>query len=125
MIKYFDSGDAIAGERIAASFRKINQKGTINKGILGERCSWAKLRGNVFCVVEKCLEADFINRLQRPNMHLEKGDCLKAEQIISQFGKMRRSFVTTGSSTHQIQTAIFEDKAYCVVDLPFEPVREK
>ncbi|MCK4223825.1 MAG: hypothetical protein KAX39_01510 [candidate division Zixibacteria bacterium] len=122
MAKYYEAGDAIAGERIAAWFRGIDLKGQVNKGVLGSRCFRAKLRGNVFCVIEKCLLLSAIRSLKKPNIHLSRGNSLKAKQIMTEFGKMRKPSLIHGSSSHRIRTTTFEDKVYCVIDLPFEAV---
>ncbi len=125
MKKFVNVGDAIAGERISASFRKIDIKGIIPKGFLGDRCLWAKLQVNVFCVVEKCLEASLVNTLKITNLHLDKGDCLLGDRVISQFGKMRRPLLTAGTSNHRIQRIVFEDKVLCRIDIAFQFVQKQ
>ncbi|MCK4404542.1 MAG: hypothetical protein KAW02_05570 [candidate division Zixibacteria bacterium] len=125
MAKYYEAGDAIAGKRIAAWFRGMDLKSEIDKGVLGSRCFRAKLRGNVFCVIEKCLALSVIRSLKKPNIHLSRGDSLKAKQIMTEFGKMRRQSLVQGSSSHRIRTTTFEDKVYCVIDMPFEAVKNQ
>jgi|GEM_PF-1507652 len=125
MPTYFKQAEAIAGERIASSFRRIHVRGAISKGVLGFRCFQAKLRTNVFCVIDKCLEAEVSVFLKRSNVHVKRGDSLKAEQIVAEFGGRRKLSIAHGSSTHQIQRTVFEHKVYCVIDLPFEPLRGK
>lgn len=46
------------------------------------------------------------------------GDALKADRIAAQFRRIGRIRVTTGSSTHQIQTARLEGNVYCVIERP-------
>jgi len=123
MTKYSSAGDAIVGERIASRFRKVNIMEVINKGVLGFRCFRAKLRGNVFCVIDKCLEVSVHNSIKKPNIHFNKGDALKGEQILTEFGKRRKLSLAQGSSSHRIQTTVFENNVYCVIDLPFEFLR--
>lgn len=124
MTKYYNAGDAIVGERIASRFRKINiYSGVINKGVLGFRCFRAKLRGNVFCVIDKCLEISILNSIKKTGIHFDNGDSLKGEQILTEFSKGRKHSLTQGSSSHRIQTTVFENNVYCVIDLPFESVR--
>jgi hypothetical protein len=125
MPRYFRAGDAIAGQRIAANFRRFISKGILDAGVLGAICYRAKLKGSAYCVIDRCLRGSVADGVQKSNIHLARGDSLKGEQIISEFGKKRATTVTAGTSAHRIQRTVFEDDAFCIIDLPFESVRKR
>jgi len=116
MPTFWKIGDSLAGERVASSFRKINPQIILSNGFFDRRCCQTKLEGNVYCVLEKPLTTAI--EFKRSNIYLDIGDAIKAEKIITQFGSHRRIKITRGSSSHRIQNCIFEDKVFCVIDLP-------
>jgi hypothetical protein len=59
-----------------------------------------------------------------PIVHRNVGDALRGEKIAVKAEKIRMGGIQAGSSRHQIQTLILEDKVFCIIEIPLVASRK-